>query len=199
MGRFSFVLGLLLLPVPILAHATVFATIHGVVHDTQHRPIAGAQIELKTAQSAFALSAQTNATGEFQLAQVPIGVYTLEVSAPGFASSTQTITVASGTNPVLHIPLDIGSATQTVTVSAEDESFSSVDTATPTTLITRQVIDQTPGATATTGMQMVTDYVPGSYMTHDMLHMRGGHQTSWLIDGVSIPNTKIASNVGPQI
>ena len=29
--------------------------------------------------------------------------------------------------------------------------------------------------------------------------MRGGHQTSWLIDGVAIPNTKIASNVGPQI
>jgi hypothetical protein len=48
-------------------------------------------------------------------------------------------------------------------------------------------------------MQMITDYVPGAYMTHDMLHMRGGHQTSWLIDGVSIPNTKIASNVGPQI
>ena len=36
-------------------------------------------------------------------------------------------------------------------------------------------------------------------MTHDMLHIRGGHQTSWLIDGVSIPNTKIGSNVGPQI
>jgi hypothetical protein len=36
-------------------------------------------------------------------------------------------------------------------------------------------------------------------MCHDMLHMRGGHQTSWLIDGVSIPNTSIASNVGPQI
>ena len=48
-------------------------------------------------------------------------------------------------------------------------------------------------------MEMITDYVPGAYMTHDMLHMRGGHQTSWLIDGVAIPNTKIASNVGPQI
>jgi hypothetical protein len=48
-------------------------------------------------------------------------------------------------------------------------------------------------------MEMITDYVPGSYMTHDMLHMRGGHQTSWLIDGVAIPNTKISSNVGPQI
>ena len=46
---------------------------------------------------------------------------------------------------------------------------------------------------------MITDYVPGAYMTHDMLHMRGGHQLSWLIDGVNIPNTNIASNIAPQI
>ena len=76
---------------------------------------------------------------------------------------------------------------------------SAADTVTPTTLITRQMIDETPGADRTIGMEMITDYVPGAYMTHDMLHMRGGHQTSWLIDGVQIPNTKIASNVGPQI
>jgi len=46
---------------------------------------------------------------------------------------------------------------------------------------------------------MITDYTPGSYVTHDMLHMRGGHQVEWLIDGVPIPNTNIASNLGPQI
>jgi hypothetical protein len=32
-----------------------------------------------------------------------------------------------------------------------------------------------------------------------MLHMRGGHQVEWLIDGVTIPNTNIAANLGPQI
>jgi len=32
-----------------------------------------------------------------------------------------------------------------------------------------------------------------------MLHMRGGHQVSWLIDGVPIPNTNIGTSVGPQI
>jgi hypothetical protein len=45
---------------------------------------------------------------------------------------------------------------------------------------------------------MITDYVPGAYFTHDQLHIRGGHQTSWLIDGVPVPNTNIASNLGPQ-
>jgi hypothetical protein len=36
-------------------------------------------------------------------------------------------------------------------------------------------------------------------MTHDQLHVRGGHQVTWAIDGVPIPNTNIASNIGPQI
>jgi hypothetical protein len=199
MSRVRFFFGLFLLCAPIVAFATVFATIHGVVHDPQHRPIPAAQIKLTAANSSFTLTAVTSSAGEFDFSQVPIGMYALEVSAPGFASSTQTLTIASATNPVLHIPLMVGPATQSVTVEADAASSSTADTVTPTTLITRQMIDKTPGATATTGMQMITDYVPGSYMTHDMLHIRGGHQTSWLIDGVSIPNTKIASNVGPQI
>src|SRR3989454_8073484 len=36
------------------------------------------------------------------------------------------------------------------------------------------------------------------YMVHDQLHIRGGHQVSWVVDGVPVPNTNIASNVGPQ-
>ena len=59
-------------------------------------------------------------------------------------------------------------------------------------------ISETPGADRTNSLQMITDYVPGAYMVHDQLHVRGGHQVSWLIDGVPVPNTSIASNVGPQ-
>ena len=196
MRRFHLLAEALLLAASLPAHATVFATVHGVVHDPQHRPIARAEVTLQAADSEFVLRATSNAEGEFELAQTPIGVYRLTVTATGFAGTTETVTVVSGTNPVLHIPLDVEGATQSVVVNGE---ASAADTVTPTTLITRQTIDETPGADRTTGAEMITDYVPGAYMTHDMLHMRGGHQTSWLIDGVAIPNTKIASNVGPQI
>ena len=70
---------------------------------------------------------------------------------------------------------------------------------TPTTVIDREEILQTPGASRTNSLAMITDYTPGAYVTHDQLHIRGGHQVSWLIDGVPIPNTNIASNLGPQI
>ncbi len=72
------------------------------------------------------------------------------------------------------------------------------DSATPTTLVSRLDIERTPGADRTNSMAMITNYVPGSYVTHDQLHIRGGHQTTWLVDGIPVPNTNIASNIGPQ-
>jgi hypothetical protein len=178
--------------------ANIFATVRGVVHDPQHRPILGADVSLQAADSVQTLRATTNSDGEFSFPQVPIGTYRLSVEAPAFAGAAQTIVVESGTHAVLHIPLELAASAETVTVHADGAS-DALDTATPSTLITRDEIENTPGASRTLGMQMITDYVPGAYMTHDMLHIRGGHQTSWLIDGVAIPNTKIASNVGPQI
>jgi hypothetical protein len=186
----------LLLAGSLPAFATVFANVHGIVHDPQHRPIVGAKVTLKAADSEFVLEATTNADGEFEMPEAPLGVYRLTVAAKGFETSGQTLTVASGTNPILHIPLAISGTAESVVVHG---ATSTVDTVTPTTLVTSQMIAETPGADRTIGTEMITDYVPGAYMTHDMLHMRGGHQTSWLIDGVEIPNTKIASNVGPQI
>ena len=178
-------------------YATVFASIHGVVHDPEHRPIAGARITLHAADSAFSMQSRTNGDGEFELQAVPIGVYRLTVEAKEFETDTEAVTLESGTNPVLHILLNVAGTTQSVVVEGATES--AADTVTPSTLVTRETIDETPGADRTLGTEMITDYVPGAYMTHDMLHMRGGHQTSWLIDGVAIPNTKIDSNVGPQI
>jgi hypothetical protein len=66
-------------------------------------------------------------------------------------------------------------------------------------LVSRLDVARTPGADRSNSLAMITNYVPGAYMVHDMLHMRGGHQVSWEIDGVEIPNTNIASNLGPQI
>ncbi len=187
-----------LIAASVYARATVFATVHGVVHDPQHHPVAGAHVVLKAVASQFSLHTDTDSSGEFNLPEAPLGVYQLEIATTGFATFTETIGVASGTNPVLHIALAVAASSETVKVQGL-ESTVATDSATPTTLISRDMIEETPGASRTLGMEMITDYVPGAYMTHDMLHMRGGHQTSWLIDGIQIPNTKIASNVGPQI
>jgi outer membrane cobalamin receptor len=195
--KLSLALGLLLLSASI-ARATVFSQLQGVVHDPQHRPLTAAHITLAAAHSAFTLFADTNPEGSFTIPNIPLGDYTVTVTHAGFATLQQPLTVHSDTTSILHFQLQLGSVSQSVNVTADTQT-ANVDTVTPTTLLSRTDIAQTPGADRSNSMAIITDYVPGAYMTHDMLHMRGGHQVAWLIDGVEIPNTNIASNLAAQI
>ena len=202
MRKFASLLPVLLLFILMVsarrAHATVYGQVQGIVHDPQHRPISGARVALTSVNSSSVQTVETDRDGAFRFQIVSFGDYNLTVSQSGFASVTQLVMLASGTSPILHFELSIATVQQSVSAEAE-ANVTNVDTATPTTTVNHIDITQTPGASRSYGMEMITDYVPGAYMTHDMLHMRGGHQVSWLIDGVEIPNTNIASNLGPQI
>ncbi len=189
---------LLLLSLASAAHATVFGRVKGLVHDPQHRPVKGAQVIVKAAHSDLSFQTMTDDEGEFSLAGVPVGEYVVTVSETGFAKFSEVLSLSSDTSPLLHFELQVESVDQRVSVDTTS-NVSNENTVTPTVLIDRATIAQTPGADRTNSMAMITDYVPGAYMTHDMLHMRGGHQVSWLIDGVEIPNTNISSNLGAQI
>jgi hypothetical protein len=199
MRRLFLLLLLVLFPLaPVAYAATIFGQVQGIVHDPQHRPIAGATVTLHAAHSAFSKTASTDRQGVFSLPAIPLGDYTVTVSDSGFRSLQRVITLASDTTPLLHFSLPVGSVDESVQVTAETDA-ANVDSVTPTTLVSQIDIAQTPGADRTNSLAMITDYVPGAYITHDMLHMRGGHQVSWLLDGVQIPNTNIASNLGAQI
>jgi hypothetical protein len=182
------------------AFANIFGTVRGIVHDPQHRPVADASLILKSATSDWSETANTDRDGAFLFATVPLGDYVVTVTKDGFANARQTVTVISDSAPILHFQLQIAQLAQTTTVSAEaQEEVANGNSVTPTSLVARADIEQTPGADRTNALQMITDYVPAAYVTHDMLHIRGGHQVDWLIDGVPIPNTNIATNLGPQI
>jgi hypothetical protein len=180
------------------SYATIFGKIQGIVHDQQHRPIAGASVKLQAVTSDWNQSTQTDDNGEFSFNAVPVGDYKITVSQSKFQTSEQTLTVASGSSPILHFQLAIANVSQTTVVVGQAE-VANVDSVTPTSLMNRQDIQETPGADRTNALEMITDYTPAAYVTHDMLHMRGGHQVDWLIDGVPIPNTNIAANLGPVI
>ena len=180
------------------AFGTIFGTVRGIVHDPQHRPISDAKVVLKATKSEYTQETQTDAEGKFLIDAVPLGEYSVTVSQAGFIVQQQNLAVLSGSAPILHFELRLETQSESITVSANMGS-QQAESITPTTLVDRDEIRQTPGATRTNSLAMITDYTPGSYFTHDQLHIRGGHQVSWLIDGVTIPNTNIASNLGPQI
>src|ERR1700716_814444 len=180
-----------------VAFADIFGSIRGVVHDPQHRPVDRAMVMLHSKSSDWVTTTNTDAAGQFTFGAVPLGEYTVTVASPGFLQTAQAVVVRSGTEPVLHYQLKLAAVKESVTVSAEPEA-PPTDSATPTTLVSRADVARTPGASHSNSLAVITDYVPGAYLTHDQLHIRGGHQVSWLIDGVPVPNTNIASNVGPQ-
>jgi outer membrane receptor for ferrienterochelin and colicin len=178
--------------------ATVFGSVRGVVHDPDHRPIQGAKVVLKSASSDYSENLTTGTDGAFQTASVPVGAYEVTVTHDGFAPAAQEVVVVSTNSPVLHFQLAIGTTQQVVNVS-ETAMAVNPEVMTPITIVSRQEIQTTPGANLSNSFNLITDYVPGAWVTHDQLHVRGGHQVTWAIDGVPIPNTNIASNVGPQI
>ena len=180
----------------LIANAAEPAIVRGVVHDPEHRPLPAAAIVLRN--SAFSKTADADANGEFQITDVPEGGYTIAVSAQGFRPLEQQIAVNAGKAPVLHLQLELAPLSSSVEVSG---AASKLDTQTSTvqTAVDSQEIFHTPGADQTNSLAMITDFTPGAYMVHDMLHMRGGHQVNWFFDGIPVVNTNIAANVAPLI
>lgn len=179
------------------AGASIFGSISGLIHDPQHRPVQGAAVTLSAANSAWTQTATSNDAGEFRFDNVPLGSYSVKVEAAGFGAQSQALTLSSGNEARLHFALTIEGANASVEVH---DTMNGVDpeSSTATTIVNREQIASTPGATDTNSMAMITNYVPGAYMVHDQLHIRGGHQVEWLLDGVPVPNTSIGTNVGPQ-
>ncbi len=180
-----------------LGFATIFGGARGIVHDPHHRPIEGAEVTIRARASAWSQTTRTDAEGAFAFSAVPVGEYRVTVNAAGFTSMESSIVVTSGSAPILHFPLQLEVVTQRVQVSAAPERVNP-ESSTTASLVSRDEITRTPGADRTNSLAMVTDFVPGATLVHNQIHLRGGHQGSWLVDGVPVPNTSIASNVGPQ-
>src|SRR6266478_1589757 len=107
----------ILLLLPAMVWAVVFGSVRGIVHDPDHRPVANARVTLKSTTSDYSLNLTTGTDGTFESAVVPVGAYQASVILPGFESSTQPVMVVSGSAPILHFQLVIGTAREEVNVS----------------------------------------------------------------------------------
>lgn len=180
-----------------VAAATIFGSVRGLVHDPEHRPVQGAQVTIRAQDSQWSQTAASTGLGEFQFNTVPAGRYVLSVSAPGFKAQSLKVAINSGNAVNVHFALALAAVSEEVQVTATPEEVGP-QSSTTVSVVRQKQIASTPGADRSNSMAMVTAYVPGAVMVHDQLHVRGGHQMTWLLDGIPVPNTNIASNVGPQ-
>lgn len=191
------ILSLVALLAPMSVLASVFGTVKTIVHDPQHRPVKGAEVVVQSSDSSFKQTARTDDEGIATVIRLPLGQYTVTVNSAGFATEQQGAVVTADNVQELHFALSVASRQESVEVTAQP-AIVNPSSSTPESVVSRQQITQSPGADRTNALSMITNFVPGATVVHDQLHVRGGHQVTWAIDGIPVPNTNIASNVGPQ-
>jgi hypothetical protein len=180
-----------------LAHGQGFGTVRGTVKDATGSVIPDAVVTLMATASSWKQVNRTDMAGAFIISAVPIGEYKLQVEQPGFAMISEAIQVTMGSAPELQLTMTVSAVTSTVEVTASSTlEATAPDAASPPVMESGEDILKLPGADRMSSLQFVTETTPGAFVLHDHLHIRGGHQVNWSINGVPVPNTNMSSNVG---
>ncbi len=109
--------------VPALGSAQIDqGTINGVVRDTQDKVIVGATVTLTNNDTGLTFTRQTGSAGDYSFAPIKIGNYTVAASFAGFVTSKrENVRVDVGQISELNFALRAGAATETVTVTSQQE------------------------------------------------------------------------------
>lgn len=95
------------------------ATVYGLVLDPSAATVPGAEVVLQNPLTMTTMSGKTNERGEFTLAFLPVGTYTISITAPGFKTYSETgLQLAAGGKRAINFTLELGSQSETVSVSA---------------------------------------------------------------------------------
>jgi len=105
---------------PILhGQTTAVAQVSGTVTDATGAAVANAQVTMTETDKSVSRTVNTDASGQYVLANLPVGPYRLEVKANGFKDYIQTgIVLVVNNNIQVNVPLQVGSISERVEVNA---------------------------------------------------------------------------------
>ena len=102
-----------------LSAQKVTSTIRGSVTDPSGAAIAGAEVTVRNQQTNVTRNAKTNSSGEYVVTELEPGKYEVRVKQPSFKESvTQNIELFVSSTAVIDAALQVGSASEQVTVEA---------------------------------------------------------------------------------
>jgi len=102
------------------AQVTASSSIQGTVTDKSGAAIVGADVTVTSAATGASRSMKTGADGSYRFDPLAVGVYSLSVSMTGFDKArAERVQTLVGSTTAQNFTLSVGSATETVEVSAE--------------------------------------------------------------------------------
>jgi outer membrane receptor protein involved in Fe transport len=183
---------------------TTTSTIEGTIADARKAILAGAQVVVKNAALGIERTVQTDADGFYRVTALPAGIYSVAVSAGGFAPRNfENIEVTLNRTLRFDVELEVGGVQEQVDVSAAVQLIDTTSAASGTT-VTPQQIRELPvnGRNYLDLMQLVPGVVVnrqadlGSDNSTPVLGERSGNNT-FLIDGQPNKNTVSGGAAAP--
>lgn len=207
----ALLLAVFMAPVSMLHGQTATGEVNGTVTDSSGAVVSGATIKLTNAATSILNQAQTNSSGYFVIVNVQPGPYTLSVEAPGFKTEKiASFQVSVNQTVTENISLNVGSASETVTVRAEGEmlerSTSELGTVIPERVISdlplngrnfTQLLLLTPGVTPVSSAQNRSIGgvegnvgIPGSGFADPSFHGQQNRSKLYFFDGIINTNIR---------
>jgi len=163
-------------------------TVTGVVTDPNGAVVPNATVTIENAVTGYKQSVNTGTAGEFRFDNIPFNNYVYSASAPGFAGVRGGINIRSSVASTLTIPLAVGTATASVTVTSdgtdllENVPSAHVD-------VDKSLINRLPPGDPGSGLStVVTLSAPGvAADSNGGFHPEGDHfQSQIVVDGTPI-------------
>ncbi len=117
------------------------ASVVGTVKDSTGLPMPHVIVEIRSVATNITRTTTTSLTGDYDFVAVQPGQYALTAKQPGFKGTTRTFEVAVGQRLQLDISLEIGTATESVTVEANVIAVEAVSSDMNNVRTRQQVID----------------------------------------------------------
>jgi hypothetical protein len=166
-------------------------SVTGLILDPGGLGVPNAALLLRNAATGEESRSLANESGVFNFASVRIGVYVLEVEAPGFRRLvTEAIRVETASATRLNLSLQIGTTNEAVTVSAELPLLQT-ETSSNGTVVNRALLDSVPYQLTGTNRDVLRaiSLAPGvaNNAGNFSIQITGGrqHATEVLVDGVT--------------
>lgn len=128
-----------------LAHAQYRGSLQGTVTDSQGAVIPGATVTLTDKETNRTLTAETNDAGIYNIGALPPSRYTLSVEKAGFKKKLlQDVGIVAEQANAVNVVLEVGQATEVVTVRGDAEPLLDAETANISGTVTAQEVQTMP-------------------------------------------------------
>lgn len=175
----------------------------GLITDPSGAAVSGAKVKLTNEGTGVVFDTTASASGNYQFEAVQIGLYRVEIEAPGFkkfVARENQLTV--GAPMTVNASLQLGTVTDAVEVSGAADQVQTSQSGNIGPLVNERTMKEMPiVATRRRDPTSILTYVPGMNSgsnTGSGGHMNGARDRSWnfTLDGVDMNETSAGGGVG---